>query len=84
MFIELAEIIRIEIVLCYAMKALWELDERKLVTCFVVHEKAHCFMKRLGIVGVHITIKSENEGGLLITPDTLIYPHYKQNCCKIR
>ena len=39
MFIELAEIICIEIVLCYAMKALWELDERKLVTYFVVHEK---------------------------------------------
>ena len=26
------------------------------------HEKAHCFTKRLGIVGVHVAIKSDNEG----------------------
>ena len=25
-------------------------------------EKAHCFTKRLGIVGVHVAIKSDNEG----------------------
>ena len=56
-----AEMICIEIVLCYAVKALRELDEGKLVTCFGVNEKAHGLTKRFRIIGVHVAIKSQNE-----------------------
>jgi hypothetical protein len=46
------------------MEILRELDEGKLVTCLGVHEKAHGLTKRFRIVGVHVAIKSENEGSI--------------------
>jgi hypothetical protein len=46
------------------MKALRKLDVGKLVTCFRVQEKAHGLTKCFRIVGVHVAIKSENEGSI--------------------
>ena len=57
-------IVSVQIVPCDAMKALRELDIRKLVTCSWVQEKAHGLPKCFTIVGEHVAIKSENKGSI--------------------
>ena len=57
-------IVSVQIVPCDAMKALRELDIRKLVTCLWVQEKAHRLTKCFTIVGAHVAIKSENKGSI--------------------